>query len=146
MTLGKQTLEYIDRKKAGLHLLAQSIGTDLESEAKRTASWTDRTGNTRRNIHGGADKAPNGSVIYLAHGAQVGLYLEVGTGIYGPKGKPFEIRPKNKKALRFTVGNQVYFAKRVNHPGIKPQPVIEPTVDANMSKIKRNVRHYWEGT
>jgi len=33
---------------------------------------------------------------------------------------PHEIRPKNKLALRFMIGGQVIFAKKVNHPGTKP--------------------------
>lgn len=146
MTLGKQTAEYIDRKKAGLQLLAKTIGENMESKAKQTASWTDRTGDTRRNIHGGADRTIKGSTVYLAHGTKVGRYLEEGTGIYGPKGRPFEIRPKKKKALRFTSGNNTVFAKSVMHPGMKAHPVIEPTADAEWPEIKKQVRRYWENT
>lgn len=146
MALGAQTLESIERKKAGMHLLAKSIGKNMESIAKQTATWTDRTGNTRRNIHGGADKTNQGAVVYLAHGTKVGLFLEEGTGIYGPKGRPFEIRPKNKQALRFNIGNETVFAKKVIHPGMKAQPVIEPTADAEWPEIKKQVRRYWEST
>lgn len=40
-------------------------------------------------------------------------YVEFGTA-------PHEIRPKNAKALRFTVGGQVVFARVVHHPGTRP--------------------------
>lgn len=146
MALGDQIIEQIKRKKAGLHLLAEAIGGGLESQAKQTASWTDRTGNTRRNIHGGADKTRKGSTIYLAHGTKVGGYLEEGTGKYGPTGRPYVIVPKNKKALRFNVGGSTVFASKVIHPGMKAQPVVGPTVDSEFPRIKKQVKRYWENT
>lgn len=40
-------------------------------------------------------------------------YVEFGT-------KPHEIRPKQGKALRFTVNGRVVYARVVHHPGTKP--------------------------
>ena len=37
---------------------------------------------------------------------------------------PFVIVPRRRKALRFTVGGDVVFAKRVNHPGIRAKPFL----------------------
>lgn len=139
MALGDKIKEDIERKIAGLHLLGENIGSDLEIKARSNASWTDRTGNTRRAIHGGADKTSKGVVSYLAHGSIVGLYMEKGTA-------PHVIRPKNKKALRFTVGGKTIFAKHVNHPGIAARPVVEPTVQSNLPSIKQQVRRYWESS
>lgn len=59
-----------------------------------------------------------------------GKYVEFGT-------PPHVIRPKNRKALKFETNrkqrleeggkpNEV-FAKKVNHPGTRPQPFIRPT-------------------
>lgn len=124
MTLGDKIKSDIQRKIVGLQSLGLAIGKDLEREARSNASWTDRTGNTRRAIHGGADKSRKGVVAYLAHGSEVGLYMEVGT-------RPYEIRPRRKKALRFVVDGNEVFAKRVNHPGISPRPVVGPTVESN---------------
>lgn len=146
MALGDEIKEKLNRKVAGLYLLAENIGKNLEKQAKSNAAWTDRTGNTRRTIHGGADKIPSGATLYLAHGSMVGTYLEEGTGKYGPRKRPYIIRPKNKKVLRFIKDGKEIFAKSVNHPGIKPRPVIDPTVDSNWPKIKQQVRHYWENT
>lgn len=139
MALGDQTSGYIERKIAGLYLLGEHIGKNMERQAKSNASWIDRTGNTRRAIHGGADKTPRGVVLYLAHGSMVGTFLEEGT-------RPYVIRPKSKKALRFVSGGKTIFAKRVDHPGIKARPVVGPTVDSNWPNIKRQVRTYWENT
>lgn len=139
MALGDATKGKINRKIAGLHALGSAIGSDLENKARSNASWTDRTGDTRRKIHGGADKRANGTTVYLAHGSIIGLYMEEGTA-------PHVIRPKNKKALRFTVGGSTIFAKSVNHPGIKARPIVEPTVQTSLPSIKQQVRRYWEST
>jgi hypothetical protein len=34
--------------------------------------------------------------------------------------RPHVIRPRRAKALRFDMGGRTVFAKRVNHPGTKP--------------------------
>lgn len=140
MTLGSQATEFINRKRAGLHLLAENIGKNLEREAKSKAPWRDRTGNTRRAIHGGGEQTKRGAVVYLAHGSEVGWYLEEGTGIYGPKKRP--ITPVRAKALRFTINGNVVFAKSVK--GMPAQPVVEPTAKRKWPEIKRQVRRYWE--
>jgi len=46
-------------------------------------------------------------------------YVEFGT-------KPHVIRASKAKALRFMVGSTVVYAKKVNHPGTKPPPYVEP--------------------
>lgn len=138
MTLGEEIRADIERKIAGLYLLGQTIGKDLERQARSNASWTDRTGNTRRAIHGGAERTAKGTAVYLAHGSEVGLYMEEGT-------RPHAIRPRRKKALRFVIDGKEVFAKRVNHPGTSPRPVVGPTVESSFTKIKEAVRRYWEG-
>lgn len=142
MTFGKETKDHLNRKIAGLHALGQNIGKNLESTAKANAPWRDRTSNTRRAIHGGAEQDGKGTVVYLAHGSKVGWYMEEGTGIYGPKRKP--ITPKNANFLRFTIGGREIFVKSTK--GMPKQPIIKPTVDNEWRNIKVAVRRYWEGT
>lgn len=48
---------------------------------------------------------------------------EFGTGIYGSKGQPFEIKPRNGKALRFMGANGPVFARKVMNPGVPSRPV-----------------------
>lgn len=110
-----QIREEIRRKQAGMHTLGQAFANDIASEAKAKASWVDRTGNTRNAIHGGVDGVGDEFVIYVAHGSEVGVYHELGTGIYGPKGRP--ITPVNSKVLRFKVNGKEVFARSVK--GIK---------------------------
>jgi len=142
MPFVSETRERIDRKMAGLHLLAQNIGKNLEDQAKTSATWNDRTGNTRRSIHGGGDRSKNGATAYLAHGSMVGTYFEEGTGIYGPHRR--RIVPKNAKALRFTLGGKEIFVKSTK--GMRKQPVIKPTVERQWPEIQRTVRKYWGST
>lgn len=130
----------LDRKVAGLHALGSHLGKKLESDAKPTADWTDRTGATRAAIHGGADKTENGSTIYIAHGSKVGMYHELGTGIYGPNKRP--ITPKNKKALKFQIGGKTIFVKSIK--GMKANPVLENTAKRHKSEIENAIRRYWE--
>jgi len=132
--------EKLDRKVAGLHALGTHLGKELEKDAKSTASWTDRTGATRAAIHGGADKTDNGTTVYVAHGSKVGMYHELGTGIYGPNKRP--ITPKNKKALKFQIGGKTIFVKSIK--GIKANPVLENTAKKNKSEIENAIRRYWE--
>lgn len=134
----EKTLDHINRKKAGIYLIAQTEGKRMESEAKAKASWTDRTGNTRNAIHGGAGRNKDGATLYLAHGSKVGGYLEEGTGIYGPKGRP--IRPVKAKALVFKINGQLIFAKEVK--GMKARPIIKPTAQKNLPNLIKALERY----
>lgn len=63
-----------------------------------------------------------GSVHSNAHYTS---YVNDGTGIYGPLGKP--IRPKTAKALKFTTkSGKTVFAKSVR--GIKPRRFVEKSI------------------
>ena len=63
-----------------------------------------------------------GSVHSNAHYTS---YVNDGTGIYGPRGQV--IRPKSKKALKFTTkGGTTVFAKYVR--GIKPRRFVEKSI------------------
>lgn len=54
-------------------------------------------------------------------------YIEYGTGSRGEyPGTAYTITPKNAKALRFEVQGKVVYAKKVKHPGIRPQPFMRP--------------------
>lgn len=85
-----------------------------------------RTGNLGRTIHLGAVTPTRAETIASADYA---AHVERGT-------RPHVIRPRNRKALRFSAdGNttlagrprgNVRFAKRVNHPGTRAQPYMVP--------------------
>jgi hypothetical protein len=95
------------------------------AEAKRIVPR--KTGTLGRSIHVGAI-TPTTALITAS--ANYAAYVEFGT-------RPHEITPKARKALRFAAssggarlsgtprsGADVVFAKRVHHPGTKPQPFL----------------------
>jgi len=88
MALGDQTREYLERKKAGLHALLLNWAGTMEEYAKSHAPWTDRTGNARQGLHGGVDVWGDQQVLYLSHGVEYGIWLELAHGgnyaIVGP--------------------------------------------------------------
>jgi len=77
VALGDQTREFIERKKAGLYALLQNWAGQLEGYAKVHAPWTDRTGHARQGLHGGVDIRGEQLVLYLSHGVEYGIWLEL---------------------------------------------------------------------
>lgn len=71
----------------------------------------------------------------VSAGAKHAVYLEFGTGLHGPKGQSYKIRPVRRKALRWPGPGGFSFAKSVTHPGIEPQPFLGPAVDENAEEI-----------
>lgn len=84
------------------------------------------------------------------------VYQHQGTGTWGPKGKPYDIFPKNKKMLRFTTSigtmqfrqNPYYrfhpggyrvggitMARGVTHPGVKPDPFLYNAADDSQAEV-----------
>lgn len=120
-------VDKIKRKKAALYMLAENFAGHMESHAKQTASWTDRTSHARQSIHSGVEQNGDEVITYLSHGVQYGRYLEEGT-------PPHVIKPKNKKALNWYGASHP--VKEVKHPGTKAQPVIGPTVDVFWPRMK----------
>lgn len=91
----------------------------VEAEAIRTAPG--RMGST---IRAQIRRGPGGDfqgVINVRHPAA--LYVTGGT-------RPHVIRPVRAKALRFTVGGHVVYAKVVMHPGTRPNDFLRKALRA----------------
>jgi HK97 gp10 family phage protein len=58
------------------------------------------------------------------------VYVERGT-------RPHIIRPRSARALRFMVGGETVFAKKVKHPGTKPQPFFQRVLQKYHAQWKR---------
>jgi len=57
--------------------------------------------------------------------------------------KPHVIVPKNKKALHWKSGGKDVFAKKVNHPGTRPQPFIRNTFYHDLPNIlEKNAKRH----
>ena len=99
----------------------RDLALDAVSEQKKRAPV--RTGNLRRSIHLGRITARSAETIA---GAGYAAYVEFGT-------RPHEIRPRNKKVLRWKSGTGYRYATRVQHPGTRKQPFMVPGAEAAIS-------------
>lgn len=91
-----------------------------ESAAKRIARRAQvlapvRTGRLRDSIRAGEARrtGPAEMTAEVTAGAAHAVYVHEGTS-------PHVIRPRTGKALRFTAGGQLVFARSVMHPGTSP--------------------------
>jgi len=77
------------------------------------------------------DTVSDGVLISNKEFGEIILYLEEGTGLYGPKKAKYVIKPKNKKSLRWKAagGDKFAFAKKVIHPGIKARLFIDKVLN-----------------
>jgi hypothetical protein len=102
-------------------------------EARQNHRYKDQTGGVTKATRAIPAKL-EGSVITggIENTSKIGRYLHEGTGKYGPGGKPYTITPKNAAALHWETPGPItgsesggeHFAKRVVHPGIRPDPWI----------------------
>lgn len=126
--------------------LLRTIALSAVREQKLLVSK--KTGNLARTIHLGAVTPTRAETIASADYA---AYVEQGT-------KPHEIRPRNRKALRFPAdggsarlsgsprtGGRVRFAKRVQHPGTRAQPFMLPGAKKAIqgAGLKATVERAW---
>lgn len=137
MSFGDKALNYIERKKAGMIALMQNLAGHAEGHMKEHASWADRTGNARSGLHAGVEVGRNRYTLFLAHGVDYGVFLELGT-------PPHLIKPKNKKAL-FWEG-AAHPVKQVIHPGSKSYAIIGPTAEIYKDKVRDTVLDWWRET
>ena len=78
-------------------------------EAQRGAGRHNKTGALFQSLFN--REIPNGREIgHDPQRAPHAIFVQLGT-------RPHEIRPKNKKALRWSGGGKFFFAGKVNHPG-----------------------------
>ena len=73
----------------------------------------------------------------LSNRAPYFLYFIEGTS-------PHEIRPRFASVLRFQSGTDVIFAKLVNHPGNKPNDLLEQVKAATEAEIPRFFGESWD--
>ena len=71
--------DYGDRLFTAIQMLLTAFSPLLEDFAKAYAPWTDRTANARQSLFSvvDADIAGRKVVLYLSHGMEYGVYLEL---------------------------------------------------------------------
>ncbi len=70
--------EYNRRVNQAIHAVANYFAPVMETYAKENAIWTDRSANARQGLHGWVEELASDVVsIWLSHGVEYGLWLEV---------------------------------------------------------------------
>lgn len=122
----------------GLHVLLRApygmIGRDLIRRANNVAAQARQLcpvgdGRSGRHLRDTieADKRPfdtgSGLGLYVRAKAPYAIYVHEGT-------RGHAIEPRTRTVLRFTVGGDVVFARRVQHPGTKANPFLRKALPA----------------
>jgi len=113
-SLGVAIEEYSEDLTNELKVAMVDTVTSIEKYAKHRCPVD--TGNLRASITPEVDGFKEGSV---GTNVEYAMAVEYGS-------RPHDIRPREKKAMRFEKGGHEIFAKRVKHPGSQPQPFLEP--------------------
>lgn len=106
LTIDRRKLQQVAGRGAGTKVVAITTKTAALAATLAPGSMKQAI----RPIISGTKNAPFG-IVMVDHPAAP--YVLNGT-------KPHVILPRNKKVLRFTVGGNVVYARRVDHPGTKP--------------------------
>jgi hypothetical protein len=123
--------------------ILQTIQLRAVAEAK--ARVARKSGHTARTIAPGGI----GDRFAIVQAAGAAVFLEGGTGKYGPRGSEYPITPKRRKMLACpasgsgrrlsgrarTNSGRMIFARAVMHPGIKPQPFLVPGAIAAIRSV-----------
>lgn len=66
-----------DKIDAAIKLYAETSALALQNYAKQKRRWTDRTGHARQRLTGYTKRTSAGYRLYLAHGVDYGIWLEL---------------------------------------------------------------------
>lgn len=103
--------------------IMRDLALTAVAEQKKLAPF--KTGNLRRSIHVGRVTTRSAETIASANYA---AFVEFGT-------KPHEIRPRNRRALRWKVPGGHRFAKVVRHPGTRARPFMMPGAERAIASV-----------
>ena len=119
--------------KGALNKALREIGSMMVPALKKNTPR--RTGKLANSTRFQLMGSPSDQRMEIRQGARTpagdfyGSYVRLGT-------KPHEIRPVKAKALAFMIGNRLVFAKKVNHPGTKPNPYHVDTMNEKQGEIQ----------
>ena len=105
----------------------------VAEDAKRvgTGRFKNQTGNLRRSIFRRIENGGARGIVGVGSSAPYGIHVEFGT-------RPHTILPKKRRFLAFkSKSGKLVFARRVNHPGSRPLPFMEPALKDNVGRIMK---------
>lgn len=75
----------------------------------------------------------------VASGAPYGVYVEFGTGVYGPSGQPWWVQPVDRPQLAWETPNG--FAYSMGHwiSGMEPQPFLIPAMEFMAQSVAQEI-------
>lgn len=65
------------KSQAAIKMFALEGAKKFENYAKKNRRWTDRTGHARQRLTGYVETSPTNTKIYISHGVDYGIYLEL---------------------------------------------------------------------
>ena len=80
MAFGNKAISHMERKMAGMVALMQNLAGHAEGDMKTHAPWTDRTGNARNGLFAGVMVGHDEFRLFLSHGVDYGVFLELAHG------------------------------------------------------------------
>lgn len=110
---------------------------DIQGHARQTHKFKSRSGSADRAI----DISVKGNVIqgmvFLNEAiAKYAPFLHRGTGIFGKFKRPIQIKPKNKRALRFSTGGGFAYSMGHSIKGIKGEPFLYDSAKKKQSRVQ----------
>ena len=76
----------------------------------------------------------------IASATEYATQVAYGTGVYGPSGMPYTIKPKVKQCLYFMWQGMEIFAKSVTVQGQKPNPFHERAIKRGENRVDEFIR------
>lgn len=106
---------------AMIHRAAKDIGSQAFREVRDLNQQTlkQRSGAVKASWYFRTTPIRGGALVTLATENKVAMYHEGGTGLYGPKGQKYLIKPKKARCLAFEWKGGYVRTSRVMHPGVK---------------------------
>lgn len=130
-------------------VLAMKIGTrNIAERARKEHRFTSRSGHLEQSITGRVE-SDNPVVGVLTTGGAIApyaVYLHGGTGLYGPRHAKYLIVPRDRgdgrqHFLRWaTPDGRFVFARKVMHPGIRPDPFLIQAAENELPALEKLFR------
>ena len=113
----------------------------IQREARKTHDFKSRQGNLERSIEAKIvnEEPLTGEVFINEAVAPYGTFVHEGTGVYGPKKKPYFVKPSEKKALRWSKGDKFFFSKGHKVMGQPADKFLDAAVEKKLDSVSKSL-------